>query len=82
MPIYKLNKRNFQHTQETLTSITGVVPFGHEFIQMLYTTQPLSSLPLHLSGLGDIPTYKKGYNNDALGGDAVNEFTLEKKPRR
>jgi hypothetical protein len=35
-----------------------------------------------LSGLGDIPTYKKGYNNDALGGDAVNEFTLEKKPRR
>jgi len=50
--------------------------------KMLYTTQPFSSLPLHLSRGGDIPTYKKGYNNDASGGDAANELTLEKKPRR
>jgi hypothetical protein len=28
VPIYKLNKMNFQHTQETLTNITGMVPFG------------------------------------------------------
>jgi len=26
--------------------------------------------------------YKKGYSNDASGGDATNELTLEKKPRR
>jgi hypothetical protein len=38
MPIYKLNKMNFQHTQETLISITDVVPFGQELVQMLYTT--------------------------------------------
>jgi len=43
MPIYKLNKMNFQHTQEILPSITSVVPFGQEPIQMLYTTLPLSS---------------------------------------
>jgi hypothetical protein len=78
MPIYKLNKKNFQHTQETLTNIS-VVFFGQEFVQMLYTTQPLSSLPLHLSGGGDIPTYRKEYSNDASGGDAANELTLEKK---
>jgi len=59
-----------------------VVPFGQELVQMLYTTQPLSSLPLHLSRGGDIPTYRKGYNNDASSGDAFNELTLEKKPRR
>jgi hypothetical protein len=82
VPIYKLNKMNFQHTQETLTNITGLVPFGQELVQMLYTTQPLSSLPLHLSRGGDIPTYKKGYNNDALGGDAANGLTLEKNFRR
>jgi hypothetical protein len=76
VPIYKLNIRNFQHTQETLTNITGVVPFGQELVQMLYTTQSFSSLPLHLSGGGDIPMYKKGYN------DATNELTLEKKPRK
>jgi len=49
---------------------------------MLYNTQPFSSLPLHLSRGGDIPTYKKGYNNDASGGDVANELTLEKKPRK
>ncbi len=49
---------------------------------MLYTIQPLSSLPLHLSRGGDIPTYRKEYNNDALGGDVVSELTLEKKPRK
>jgi hypothetical protein len=82
MPIYKLNKMNFQHTQKTLTNITGVVPFGQEPIQMLYTTLPLSSLPLHSSGGGNIPTYMKGYNNDASSGDATNELTLEIKPKR
>jgi hypothetical protein len=35
-----------------------------------------------LSRGGDIPMYKKGYNNNALGGDVTNELTLEKKPRR
>jgi hypothetical protein len=35
-----------------------------------------------LSRGGDIPTYKKGYNNDASGGDVANELTLEKKPRK
>jgi hypothetical protein len=35
-----------------------------------------------LSRGGDIPTYRKRYNNDASGGDAANEFTLEKKPRK
>jgi hypothetical protein len=59
MPIYKLSKINFQHTQETLINITGVVPFGQKHVQMLYTSLPLSSLPLHLSGGGDIPIYKK-----------------------
>jgi len=49
---------------------------------MLYTTQPLSSLPLHLLRGGDIPMYRKGYSNDASGGDVANELTLEKKPRR
>jgi hypothetical protein len=39
--------------------ITSVVPFDLEPIQMLYTSLPLSSLPLHLLGGGDIPTYKK-----------------------
>jgi hypothetical protein len=82
MPIYKLNKMNFQHTQETLTSITGMVPFGQEFVQMLYTKQPFFSLPLHLLRGGDIPTYRKGYSNDPLGGDAANELTVEKKPSR
>jgi len=38
MPIYKFNKMNFQHTQETLTNITVMVPFGQELVQMLYTT--------------------------------------------
>jgi hypothetical protein len=33
MPIYKLNKKNFQHTQEILTSIIGVVFFGKELVQ-------------------------------------------------
>jgi hypothetical protein len=28
VPIYKLNKINFQQTQETPGSITSVVPFG------------------------------------------------------
>ncbi len=73
---------NFQHTQEILTSITSVVPFNQELVQMLYTTQPISSLPLHLSRGGDIPTYRKGYNNDESCGDAANELRLEKKPRR
>jgi hypothetical protein len=50
MPIYKLNKMNFQHTQETTAIITSVVPFGQEPVQMLYTSLPLSSLPLHLLG--------------------------------
>jgi hypothetical protein len=68
---------NFQYTQETLTIIIGVVFFGQKLVQMLYTTQPLSSLPLHLLGGGNIPTYKKEYNNDA-----TSEFTLEKKPTR
>ncbi len=77
-----MNKKKFQHTQEILTSITGVVLFGQELVQMLCTTQPLSSLPLHLSGGGDIPTYKKDYSNDASGGDVTSELTLEKKPRR
>jgi hypothetical protein len=54
-----MNKLNFQHTQETLANIIGVVPFGQEPIQMLYTSLPLSSLPLHLLGGGDLPTYKK-----------------------
>jgi len=49
---------------------------------MMYTTLPLSSLPLHLSRGGDIPTYKKGYSNDASGGDAANELTFKKKPKR
>ncbi len=49
---------NFQHTQETLTNITDVVSFGEEHVQMLYTTLPLSSLPLLLSRGGDIPTYR------------------------
>jgi len=26
--------------------------------------------------------YRKGYSNDASGGDAANELTFEKKPRR
>ncbi len=77
-----MNKKNFQHTQKILTSITSVVLFGQELVQMLYTIQPLSSLPLHLSRGGDIPTYRKEYNNDALGGDVVSELTLEKKPRK
>jgi hypothetical protein len=34
---------------------------------------------LHLSRGGDILTYRKGYNNDASGGDAANELTLDKK---
>jgi hypothetical protein len=59
MPIYKLNKMNFQHTQKAPTNIIGVVPFGQEPIQMLYTSLPLSSLPSHLSRGGDIPMYKK-----------------------
>jgi hypothetical protein len=59
MPIYKLNNMNFQHTQEILATITRVVPFGQEPIQMLYTSLPLSSLHLHLSRSGDIPMYKK-----------------------
>jgi len=59
-----------------------VVPFGQELVQMLYTTKPLSSLPLHLSGGGNIPMYMKGYSNDASGGDEANELTFEKKPRR
>ncbi len=75
-------KMNFQHTQKTLINITSVVPFGQELVQMLYTTKPLSSLPLHLSGGGNIPMYMKGYSNDASGGDAANELTFEKKPRR
>jgi hypothetical protein len=58
MAIYKLNKMNFQQTQETLASITSVVPFGQEHVQMLYTSM-LSSLPLHLSRGGDIPMYRK-----------------------
>jgi hypothetical protein len=70
---------NFQHTQETLTINTSVVPFGQEPVQMIYTTLPFSSLPLHLSRGGDIPTYRKGYSNDALGGDAASELTLGKK---
>ncbi len=69
---------NFQHTQETLTSIIGVVPFSQQLVQMLYNTQPISSLPLHLSRGGDIPTYMKGYSNDALGGDVASELRLEK----
>jgi hypothetical protein len=48
---------------------------------MLYTSLPLSSLPLHLSGGGDIPTYRR-YSNDASSGDAVSEFTLEKNLKR
>jgi hypothetical protein len=59
VPIYKLNKMKTQHTQEIPTNITGVVLFGQEPVQMLYTSLPLSSLPLHLLGGGDIPTYKK-----------------------
>jgi hypothetical protein len=43
---------------------------------MLYTTQPLSSLPLHLSRGGDIPCI--GYSNDASSGDVASEFTFEK----
>jgi hypothetical protein len=45
--------------KKTPTNIIGVVPFDQEFIQMLYTSLPFSSLPLHLLGGGDIPTYKK-----------------------
>jgi len=59
-----------------------VVPFGHDLVQMLYTTQPISFLPLHLSRGGDIPTFRKGYSNDASSGDATNELRLEEKPRR
>jgi hypothetical protein len=59
VPIYKLNKMNFQHAEKTPTNITSVVPFGQEPVQMLYTPLPLSSLPLHLSGGGDIPRYRK-----------------------
>jgi hypothetical protein len=55
VPIYKL----YQHTQKIATSIIGVVPFGQEPIRMLYTSLPLSSLPLHLLGSADIPTYRK-----------------------
>jgi len=50
---------NFQHTQEILAIIIGVVSFGQEHVQMLYTSLSFSSLPLHLSGGGDIPTYRK-----------------------
>jgi hypothetical protein len=32
--IYKLNTKNFPHTQETPASFTGVVPFGQEPVQM------------------------------------------------
>jgi hypothetical protein len=78
------------NTQKTPISINGVVPFGQEPIQMLYTSLPLSSLPLHLLGGVDIPMYKKlhqvvmksvrfqrDYKNlgDALGGDAISEIT-------
>ncbi len=73
-----MNKKNFQHTQKTVTSITSVVFLGQELVQMLYITQPLSSLPLHLSGGGDIPTYRKEYNNDASSGDGTSELILEK----
>ncbi len=59
MPIYKLYNMNFQHIEETPTNIIGVVPFGQEPIQMLYTSLPFSSLPLHLSGDANIPMYRK-----------------------
>jgi hypothetical protein len=55
LPIYKL----YKHTQKIPTNITSVVLFGQEAIQMLYTSLPLSSLPLHLLGSADIPTYRK-----------------------
>jgi hypothetical protein len=55
MPIYKL----YKHTQKIPTNIISVVPFGQEPIQMLYTSLPLSSLPLHLLGGVDIPTYRE-----------------------
>jgi hypothetical protein len=31
-----------------------------------------------LSGGGDIPTYRKEYNNDASSGDGTSELILEK----
>ncbi len=55
MPIYKL----YKHTQKIPTNITSVVPFGQEPIQMLYTSLPFSSLPLHLLGGANIPMYKE-----------------------
>jgi hypothetical protein len=55
VPIYKL----YKHTHKIPTNITGVVPFGQEPIQMLYTSLPLSSLPLHLLRSANIPTYRK-----------------------
>jgi hypothetical protein len=55
VPIYKL----YKHTQKIPTSITGVVPFGQEPIQMFYTSLSLSFSPLHLLRGVDIPTYRK-----------------------
>jgi hypothetical protein len=37
VPIYKL----YKHTEKIPTNIIGVVPFGQEPIQMLYTSLPL-----------------------------------------
>jgi len=81
MPIYKLNKMSFQHTQETPANITSVVPFGQELVQMLYTSLPLSSLFCICQGVVTSPCTRR-YNNDASSGDATSELTLEKKPKR
>ncbi len=81
MPIYKL----YKHTQKNPTNITGVVPFGQEPIQMLYTSLPFFSLPLYLLRSVDIPAYRKVHQmmmqpvrshlGDASGGDAISEIT-------
>jgi hypothetical protein len=66
---------NYINTQKIPTSITGVVPFSQEPIQMLYTSLPLSSLPLHLLGSADIPTYRKVHQ-------AVMQLVRSQKIRR
>jgi len=65
---------NFQHTQKTPANIIGVVPFGQEPIQMLYTSLPFFPYLCICQGVLTSPRIRS-YNNETSGGDAASEIT-------
>jgi len=81
VPIYKLNKMNFQHTQETPTNIIGVVLLAMSLFKCYILHCPF--LPYLCICQGVVTSPHTGrYSNDASIGDVTSELTLEKKPRR